>query len=307
MSQFDKYTTTEFVESLRVFLCIKKKGFLRDYGFVDSETTPKRGRLPRYKAEAVDALIIHANEKSEWAESICTSIGERIRIARDYLSLSDASLGRNLHVSRELVRLWRADVHKPTDMSKVANALNVPLNWLETGQQDGLPANSHIGVRIGGEALKYREQLYAMTLKEIESLAEGADLASVQVQLEKAVHSNPQMAKLARRTGGRWQHDGKTLVFAPWVPIREHGLSRRYWSDKVESIIEAELSKVKSVYAAWGAIQKRCADLGMTPAMYPTKISLYKRLEKVRSYQNTFGTDLNMQVKRSMSQQLQPQ
>ena len=306
MSQFDKYTTTELVESLRVFLCIKKKGFLRDYGFVDSETTPKRGRLPRYKAEAVDALIIHANEKSEWAESICTSIGERIRIARDYLSLSDASLGRNLHVSRELVRLWRADVHKPTDMLKVANELKVPLSWLETGQQDGLPANSHIGVRIGSEALKYREQLYAMTLKEMDSLAESADLPSIHVHLESAVNSNIHMAKLARRAGGRWQHDGKSLVFAPWVPIREHGLSRRYWSDKVESIIEAELSKNKSVYAAWGAIQKQCKDLGMTPAMYPKKISLYKRLEKERNIENTFGIDINMQVKHSLSQQLQP-
>lgn len=41
MSQFDKYTTTEFVEGMRKFLGLKKTGFLREYGFADKEVAPK--------------------------------------------------------------------------------------------------------------------------------------------------------------------------------------------------------------------------------------------------------------------------
>ena len=89
MSQFDKYTTSQFVESLRVFLCIKKQGFLKNYAFFGADVILKPGRTPHFKKEAVDTLIFQANEKAMKAESGLTSMGERISIARDYMAFRD--------------------------------------------------------------------------------------------------------------------------------------------------------------------------------------------------------------------------
>ena len=35
MSQFDRYTMSEYVEAMRVFLGISKKTFLKDFGFLN--------------------------------------------------------------------------------------------------------------------------------------------------------------------------------------------------------------------------------------------------------------------------------
>ncbi len=37
MSMFDRYTLTEYVEALRVFLDISKRTFLKGHGFIESD------------------------------------------------------------------------------------------------------------------------------------------------------------------------------------------------------------------------------------------------------------------------------
>lgn len=302
MSQFDRYSTAEFVEGLRIFLGLRKDGFLKSHGFIELDSVPKRGRLPRHKDEPVNALTRLVNEKAARAEAPngC-SLGERIRISKDYRSLTDASLARKLGVSRELVRRWSENLDLPGDLLGLAVELGVPVDWLRNGGESALLANSHIGVRVGEDANALREQLFALTFAELENIPDDADIDFIQAHLEWKVFNDLQMATIARRCGGRWQAHGTNLVFVPWIPIDPRGLSRRYWSDEVESIIEAELVEKASIYGAWHALRQRCEAMGLSHQDYPTKISLYKRAEREKQRVESFGVDINQQIKQSVS------
>ncbi len=295
MSMFDRYTLTEYVEALRVFLDISKRTFLKDHGFIESDAPrgPRSGRLTKYKDEPVKAVEDLVNQKSARCEAQDTSVGERYRIARDYLGLNDAQVARELSVSRELVRRWGSDIHRPSNMPALANLLNVPLAWLEEGGEHNLPANSHLGVRVGDEGKMWREQLYGLTQALVAEIPDNADEQYAQAFIEVNVYNKFVLAQAARRAGGRWQLVSNTLLFAPWVPIPEHGLTKRLWSDEVEAIIQDELATKPSVYGAWAGLEQRCKALGLTEDQYPKRISLHKRVEKERDRAEKFGVDLN--------------
>lgn len=301
MSQFHKYTSTSTVENYRKFLGESKQGFFVSHGFVRAAAIKRKGRLVKFDAEAIEALAMLVNKKAATADAPDTDLGERICLARDYKYLTDADLARQLGVSRELVRRWGENLNKPTDLSKVAETLGVPLMWLEAGGEAGLPANSCLGVRVGKASFALREQLYSMTLKHLAEIPETADLTYIQACLEWVVFNHPDMAKVARQAGGRWQVQGQTLVFAPWQPIDDHGLARRFWTDEVEEIIQEELARQHSTYAAWSALKARCAALGMSEGSYPRKISLYKRIGQEKSRRETFGVNMNDVVKSSVN------
>ncbi|WP_126223646.1 helix-turn-helix domain-containing protein [Burkholderia ambifaria] len=302
MSQFDRYTTTEYVEALRKFLNVSKRNFLREAGFVDEEAEPRKGRLPRYKEEPILALEELVNEKGARCEAPDSTIGERYRIARDYKGLSDAEVSRVLGVSRELVRRWGADIHRPSSLDKLSELLDVPQKWLEEGCGEdcqNLPANSHLGVRVGEESKFWREQLYNMTLSVLGEIPEETDDVSyIQAYVEWTVYNRPPMAQAARRAGGRFHlmEGVSDPLFVPWVPIPPHETGRQLWSDEVEAIIDEELVRQHSVYAAWAALKKRCDELGIPEDQYPKRISLHKRVEKEKARMEKFGVDLNAQV-----------
>lgn len=319
MSQFDRYTNTEYVEALRVFLAVGKRNFLREAGFIgedgkpvnkpqvkgdedtaekdEEDSGPRKGRLPRsaYEGEQVAALEEAVNQKSARCESTDTTVGERFRLARDYLGLTDSDVARGVGVSRELVRRWGKDMHPPSKMNELATVLNVPVDWLAHGGEQYLPANSHLGVRVGEEAKLWREQVYSLTLEAISELPDGADQDEdyIRAYIEWAVHNKPALSVAARRAGGRWQLVNGSLLFSPWVPIPEHGLSRRYWSDEVEAMVQEELANQPTVYRAWEELRRRCEAMGLSEDEFPKRISLHKRVEKEKARAEKFGVDLN--------------
>jgi ribosome-binding protein aMBF1 (putative translation factor) len=301
MSAFDRYTKTEEVEALRIFLGLKKQGFLLKHGFIDSSRRLRIGRLASYKQEAIDALVRLANKKSGRAEETDTDLGERIRLAQSYMGLSDTTLAGKLQVSRELVRRWGVNLNRPTNLLEIAKVLDVPPSWLVLGGEERLPANSHVGVRFGEESMLLREQLYALTLDLLVDIPTNADVEHIRAHIEHAVFNRPEISKIARQAGGRWQLLDLALVFAPWVPIAEHGLARRFWSDAVELIVQQELESKSSVYGAWISICERCKALGLESNEYPKKISLYKREEIRRARVAKFGVDLNRQVDQAVA------
>lgn len=300
MSQFDRYTTSEYVEALRSFLDISKRNFLREYGLVDAEEQ-RKGRAPKYPEAPIKALEALANQKAARAEAADSTVGERFRIARDYMGYTDAQVARDLGVSRELVRRWGENIHRPTTMAAIAEYLNVPQAWLEDGGEETLPAHSHVGVRVGDEALMWREQLYGLTQKVLVDLPDGSDESYAQAFIEWSVFNKFELAQAARRAGGRWQIVSNTLLFSPWVPIPEHGLSKRFWSDAVEQIIQEELANKPSIYGAFEAMRARCEAMGLGPDEYPKRISLHKRVEKERNRAERFGVDLNDVVAASVA------
>lgn len=306
MSQFDRYTVTEYVEAMRSFLGLNKRTFLKDFGFVQ-EGDDRKGRLKRESygqngvaSEAVQAIEAMVNAKANRCEASDTTLGERYKLARDYLGYTDAYVAKLMGVSRELVRRWGADIHRPSNIAELAKELQVPVDWLAEGGEENLPANSHLGVRVGEEALLWREQLYGLTQAVVADIPDDQDEAYAQATIEWAVYNHFELARAARRAGGRWQVVSNTLLFAPWIPIPEHGLSKRYWSDEVEAIIQEELANQPTVYGAWESLRQRCEAMGLGPDDFPKRISLHKRVEKERLRAEKFGVDLNEVVQNAV-------
>lgn len=302
MSQFDRYTKTEYVEAMRKFLGLNKRNFLKTAGFIENPDVPRKGRLNRYPDAPIREMEAQVNAKAARCEAADSTFGERFTIARDYLGLTDAQISREVGISREMVRRWGLSIGKPTDMPTVADLLNVPLAWLEEGGETNLPANSHLGVRVGDEAMNWREQLFGMIQEVIAEIPDSADESYAQAYIELAVFQRFELAQAARRAGGRWQVINGTLLFSPWVPIEDHGLARRYWSDEVEAMIQEELATKPTVYGAWMALKKRCEAMGLSENQYPRRISLHKRVEKERLRAEQFGVDLNAVVNSALEQ-----
>jgi transcriptional regulator with XRE-family HTH domain len=298
MSQFDRYTVNAYVDALRAFVGANKRNFLREAGFVENPEQSRRGRLPKYDDEPVRALEAQVNAKAARCEATDTTIGERFRLARDYLGLSDAEVARRMGVSRELVRQWGLDMRTPTAPGPLSELLGVPYEWLTEGGEEYLPADSYLGVRVGEEAEFYRSQLLGLTQTVVAEAPESPDLAFLQAHIEWSVFKVPALAVAARRAGGRWQYskEAEQVLFAPWVPIPEHDSGRQLWSDQVEAIIEEELERQPSVYGAHKALVERCVALGLREDEFPKRISLHKRVEKERARIQKFGYDLNDEI-----------
>lgn len=292
MSQFDRYNTADYINGLRVFLGEPKRDFLVRAGFV-KEGEQRTGRLSGYDPDAMKALEARVNEKASLAESDDTTLGQRYLLARDYQGVSDAQVAKALGFSRELVRRWGQDISAPSCMPALAELLNVSLRWLEEGGEHHLVANTHLGVRVGEENLQWREALYSLTQAELAEMEDTDDEQYIQAYLEWAVFNKPELATAARLSGGRWQFINNSLSYAPWVPIPERGLIRRYWSDEVEAIINEELNAQHSIYAAWEAIRDQCLAKGLSEEDFPVKISLHKRVERERLRTKKFGIDVN--------------
>jgi transcriptional regulator with XRE-family HTH domain len=289
MSQFDTNQKSKYVEFLRKFLNMKKQNFKATAGLKTNSN--RKGRLPTYPEEAIKALENAVNAKAGLCEIGTTTVGERYILARDYKGYTDAHVAREFGVSRELIRRWGIGLNQPTKISKLAKFLDVPEVWLAHGDAKSLPADSHIGVRVGDEARRYREELYSMTVTVIADLPEESSTAEMQVFIENTVMTQSWLVEAARRAGGRWQVVFDHLYFAPWVPFPATELTRRYWSDEVEEIIREELINQRSVYAAWHAVKERCESKGWK---YPKMISLHKRNEKDRERINKFGINFEL-------------
>lgn len=301
MSMFDAYALSRYVENLARFLRLKRAGRNRKlFESVQQFPANGRGRLPNLPPEAVIDLEERVNAKAVRADAPDTTLGERISLARDYVGLSDASIARQMGVSRELVRRWRTNTHRPRDIGRLAAYLQVPAGWLEMGGGHYLPADSHIGVLVGERARCERDRLYGMTMSLVGELSDDATESEVRAFIERAVMTRPDLAEAARRAGGRWQAASGGLVFVPWVHVGERGLSRRYWSDEVEAMIQEELTAKPTVYAAWHALKARCDQKGIA---YPRMISLQKRVATQRQRAERYGADLNDMIAASIGRQ----
>jgi len=301
MSVFDKVSRSSYVETMRLFLGKPKKGFLQEAGLVDRSEGSQVGRARRYQDEPVRRIEEEVNAKAARVEARDTTLGERIRLARDYAFLSDSELARILQVSRELVRRWGADINHPTDLVKLANVLQVPEAWLRTGDSAYLPADATLGVRVGEAASSFREELYALTIQVIEGLNENMTEPEAQAFLEHAVKTTPALAQAARKAGGRWQILDQSLFFVPWLPVAESTQASGkapMWSTEVEEIIQQELATQPTVYKAWDEMKKRCEEKGLA---YPQRITLFKRVQHDKERVERFGLDINDLIKQSVA------
>ncbi|NMF96142.1 hypothetical protein GPA27_01860 [Aromatoleum toluolicum] len=282
MSMFESRSTTQYVAAMTKFLRTSRREFA-----VASDRVGC-GRRPRPDAETVQRVEQAVNRKAEQAESARTTFGERYRIARDYRELRDSQVGRYMEVSRELARRWGENRHPPRGerLERLAEFLQVPKSWLLSGCLDDLGADSHIGVRVGEEALRWREVLYSLTHRVLEKVDDDAQDEDFVVAINRALVSNADVRNAARRAGGRWQVIDGRLFFASWVPLELGPLTRRYWPEETEAIIDEEVARHSSTYAAWRAVQARCEAAGLP---YPQRIALHKRQQKVREHVERYG------------------
>lgn len=61
-----------------------------------------------------------------------TTLGERIRSAREAIELSQADLARTLGLTRAAVSLWEIGTSTPSvdNLTRIADALGVSIDWL---------------------------------------------------------------------------------------------------------------------------------------------------------------------------------
>lgn len=298
MSQFDKYSTLEYVEGMKTFLNKKSEVTLEDTGL----SQPEHMRKPsRFLIEVIVALEKEANAKAARADAVDTTLGERIKLSIDYKGISAAQVAKHMGVNRKLVGFWGENVHGPSNIEGLAVILNVPVAWLKFGGAQYLPANSHLGVRVGQENFDSKESLYAKTLEIIPNIPEDAELGYAQALIEHRVHSDPVLSEFARKAAGRWQVlQGSGLVFVPWISIAAYSFTRRKWSDEIDAMMVEELSKKRSVYSAYASLKKRWESMGLTKKQYPTKIYLYKHIEKERDQAIKYGLNVNEMIKISV-------
>lgn len=377
MSVFDRYTTAEAVDAMRIFLGESRREFMKKYGFTENReqvlgqlpsdasfgqrltlardsagvtdsqiaaavgvkvdvvvgwrankgdasayykklagflSVPQKwlesgkllGRLPRYADAPLQALEAKVNAKSARCEAPDTTFGERLTLARDYAGVSDAQIAEALGVSREIIRRWRENINESSYAVQLAEFLGVPLNWLEKGGEAALPANTHLGVRVGGvyrdseghvtfvgEYAKNREQMYALTQALLAEVPDDASESFIQAFVENAVFNRYKLIQTARRAGGRFHILNGQLQWAPWIPLEQRELVRRHFSDEVEAMIVEELQAQPTVMGAWQAIEARCKAKGLSEDEYPKRITLHKRVENDRKLAEQFGIDMN--------------
>lgn len=290
MSQFDRRTTAQYAKQLRNFLG-KRHPASTEFALLINAASRCKGRPRKHPVEALKVLEAAVNVKAERCEASGTTFKERYLLARDYRGWSDGDVSRELNLSHEAVRRWRAGLSQPSRISVLASALNVPCDWLRNGGEEFLPADSHLGVRVGELAMDCREKLYGLTCRAIyEQLPDDVDDMTLQKLMEALVRNNQPMSKLARQAGGRWLIRDGELVFAAWIALEPFPLSRKLWKPEVESIIQEELAHNPTVYAAWLEIKLRCEQIGQA---YPQKITLYKRRKTSRLRAEKFGVRIN--------------
>lgn len=300
MSQFDKYSTVEYVEGMESFLNKQSEIVFADTNLSQPDIT-KPNRPGRFLIEVIGALEEEVNAKAARADAADTTFGERLKLAMDYKYFSAAQVAKFIGVSRKLVDLWGENLHRPSDIEKLAAVLDIPVRWLEIGGAQYLPANSHLGLRVGQENFDSKESLYAKTLEIIPNIPEDAEPGYAQAMIEYHVNSDPIMSELTRKGGGRWQILEGSLVFVPWISIAPYSFTRRKWSDEIEAMMVDELSKKRSVYSAYASLKKRWESMGLTKGQYPTKIYLYKHIEKERDQAIKYGLNVNEMIKISVN------
>lgn len=288
MSMFYSRSEAAYARKMGKFLGMSRAEFARYKGSLQSV---RAGRPRRPTKETIARLEELVNDKAARAESADTSLSERIQFASDYRNLNASQLARMIGVSREATRRWYSGIEKPSEkrIRQLADALQVPASWLERGNELDLPPDSPIGVRVGGEALWYREQLYVITLENLDTASALEVTEKANEALLQIVYELPEATFAARRSGGRWCWVENKLAFAPWVPLPPEPLKRRDWPDETEHIIEEELKRNATIYRAWERVRQRCETRGIP---YPQRITLHKRLHKLRKHTEHFGIAL---------------
>lgn len=315
MSRFHHINQAQYIDGLRRFMNEPKAGFLVRAGFVE-EGKQATGRVKGgYCEQALERLEQRVNEKSRYAnaEPEQSDLGTRIALARDYSSMTNADIAKGMGASREMVRRWIANLNRPAikRLPEMAEFLSVPVDWLEYGTSDDLPANSHLGLLVGKANEKSRETLFVLTERVVQELfasefepyiVNRSNEDFVRLYIEHEVFNRADMAVLARAAGGRWQMLNGRLFFAPWEPMAMPERTRQQWTDEVEKLISKLLNTSHSVYAAWNELAKRCEKLGYTKDQFPKRITLHKRMERERFLIEKYGIDMNDLVMKSVDE-----
>lgn len=283
---FENDSKESYLKAMLRFLRTSRAHFDREGG--GSGDSQARRTRRAVTAELLRSVEADVNQKSSRVESLDTTFGERYRLARDYVGLIDAEVARRLDVSREIVRQWSNDLARPrvTRLAELAMLLEVPVSWLESGSLSQLAANSRLGVRVGADRTVWKETLYALTVRYLGDCCDEVSEEKCNESIGVAIDSMEEMKHAARKAGGRWLMAAGRLVFCAWRPLKYQGPKRRLWPAETELIIEAELSRNGSTYAAWQVIRERCTEAGLP---YPKRVTLHKRVQRKRAHEERFG------------------
>lgn len=249
MSMLDSHNQAQYIASLLKFLRVSQEYLLQEAGV----TKLGAGQREQSASSEVSALENLVNIKAERCETVDTTLGERIKLARDYVGLSSKQISHRMGVSLELVEQWVNGLHIPNDevLMRLAEVLNAPITWLQQGGAANLAADSHLGVRVGGVDLKYREELYSMTLNILAKEASSEDPEQVIGILATALQTNKEMCNVARKAGGRWEVKDGQISFFSWDSRELESVKCGCLTNQIEVLVNEEPGRKPIEYGAW--------------------------------------------------------
>lgn len=282
---FERTNRNAYLHAMLRFLRVKRNAFE-----INERVDCLLGR--RFRKPITDELLekveAAVNRKSAQAESAAGSFGSRYELARDYMGLKDSDVAGAVGVSRESIRQWRKScvLPKKERAKKLAVILNVSVDWLVNGVCEYIPEDSHLGVRVGAERRAFREELYGITVRVLDDLSDNLSEQDLQRKIACAMTADHAMKLAMRRAGGRWCLSSGKLQFITWAAPGFSFCPRKLWPDETEAIIKEELGRGQTTYAAWQIVKQRCEEKALP---YPKRVTLHKRVQRMRSYFEEFG------------------
>ncbi|TCP11329.1 hypothetical protein [Simplicispira metamorpha] len=280
MSYFDENTASKYVEKMLSFVSDKQILNLEPHEIQAGSISQQSGTAKSYCAEKIDDLEKAVNAKAKRAEANDLTFEERLCIAKDYKRLNEADVEDLIRADCDVIRLRGEKSQSSDEITRIARVLDVPAIWLQYGGEVHLPANSHIGVRVGKESFIYRESLYSKTIEFYSNLSENCDPDCAQALVEQQLENDQELSKISRRAGGQWKMVRGALIFVAWVKSEGLHPTCGAWSDEVEAMIAEELSTKTTVYSAWLSLKARCEAIGIFKGKYPSNVELHKLIEK---------------------------
>jgi len=234
----------------------------------------KFANLPRLRREGagripINQLDVSEAEKaaSQVADSLesAKSLNARLAILLQYRELNFSKLANKTGVSRTAVQTWCSGSCNPShsNIEKLCAALDIPVSYLTDGDERLLRHDDVIGLRFGESAQPYRN-----SLKEI---LDGVATGPIDKQLTQHISS------LTRKAGGYFDYENGRCRFIPWRKLKRYSRPSK-WPQEVEEIIDMAIASHTSIYQAHKAIEAICEEKGLP---FPSKIALYKRLQRV--------------------------
>lgn len=177
-----------------------------------------------------------------------------LRVSREYLNLTeDAFKARSVSRKNSRIRTEVPELEEDEDNRESLLVERSSQKFL-----DRVTTECYVEGKVDEERVRWREQLYALTLQHIEHCDEKMTSAELEKSIVEAVATRPEMRDAAGSARGRWSYRSGGLVFVAEKPFPFDGAARKTSPAVREAVVPDEVDGGLTTYVAWKAMRDRC-------------------------------------------------